>query len=49
VLKIWKHQDSDHHREAHEMLYILPKQTRDVGEQLDDDHATQSLEIENFC
>ena len=39
--KIRKHEVSEHHREANEAVHILPKQTRDIGEQLDIGHASK--------
>ena len=44
VAKFRQHEQSEHHREAHEEIYILPKQVRDIGEHLDSAHASEKLE-----
>ena len=35
---------SEHHREAHNEMHVLPKQVRDVGEHLDSEHASNKAE-----
>jgi len=39
--KIWSHAKSEYHKEANKTLFILPKQTKDIGEQLDPSHASR--------
>ena len=41
LAKIRNHARSEHHKEANEALFILPKQTKDIGEQLDPGHASR--------
>ena len=42
--RILQHQQSEQHKEAHDELYILPGQTRDVGEILNTELAVQKVE-----
>ena len=42
--RILLHQQSKYHKEVHNKLYILPGQTRNVGEILDSEHAVQKVE-----
>ena len=44
VAKFHQHKQSEHHREAHEEIYILLKQVHDIGEHLDSAHASEKLE-----
>ena len=37
--KIRRHKDSEHHIEAHSMLYVLPRQCKPIDELLDIGHA----------
>ena len=42
--KILQHKQSEHHREAHDELYVLPRQVRDVSKYLDSKHASNKAE-----
>ena len=37
--KIWKLMESDHHTEAHSILYVLPIETREIDELIDIGHT----------
>jgi len=41
LAKIRSHAKSEHHKEANKVLFILPKQTKDIGEQLDPSYANR--------
>ena len=41
MTKIRKHMESDHHIEAHSVLYVLPAQTEEIDELLDIRHASK--------
>lgn len=41
LAKIRNHSRSEHHKEVNEVLFVLPKHIKDIGEQLDIGHASQ--------
>ena len=41
VAKICKHKQSDHHIEAHSVLYVLPTQSKEIDQLLDIGHASK--------
>ena len=43
LAKIRSHAKSEHNKQANEALFILPKQTKDIGEQLDPSHTISLL------
>ena len=43
TVAFWNHEKSASHHEAVEVIDILPSTTRDIGEQLSQQHAAQKL------
>ena len=49
VANICKHKQSDHHIEAHSVLYVLPTQINEIDQLMDIGHASKSQAIGRFC
>ena len=41
LARIQNHSRSEHHKEANEVLFVLPKQIKDIGEHPDIGHASR--------
>ena len=49
VAKICKHKQSDHHIEAHSVLYVLPTRSKEIDQRLDIGHASKTWQQADFA